>query len=247
MSKIKLSNNIIIANKVFHKTFYIFNPLFLLMKKRTKLNFGGNNQIIFTNNDKNANNKEIFKFIKENKLKINISPNIQNCIIKIDITSKLTDSTININNTNVHINIGKNNKICNSHFDFVGYKNQILDIGDNNTILGVDFLITKCPGIEIKNDCLISFDVRFWPSDGHNIKNIKDKMIINDAQKPIIINNHTWIAHGVKILKEVSIPANTIIGAYSVVTTHFEEENTIIAGNPAKIIKKDMEWDINII
>lgn len=35
---------------------------------------------------------------------------------------------------------------------------------------------------------------------------------------------------------------NSIVGACSVITKQFEEENVILAGNPAKIVKQNVKW-----
>lgn len=51
------------------------------------------------------------------------------------------------------------------------------------------------------------------------------------------IGDNVYIAPGVKIIGDIKIPSNTAIGANSVVTKSFDEENMMIAGIPAKIIK----------
>ena len=55
-------------------------------------------------------------------------------------------------------------------------------------------------------------------------------------QKPIICDN-VYIGTGVKIIGEAKVGNNCIIGANSVVIKSFED-NCIIAGIPAKVIKK---------
>lgn len=52
-----------------------------------------------------------------------------------------------------------------------------------------------------------------------------------------LIGDNVYLAPGVKILGDIRIPNNTAIGANSVVTKSFTEENMLIAGVPAKIIK----------
>ena len=59
---------------------------------------------------------------------------------------------------------------------------------------------------------------------------------------PVYIGDNCWIGANTTILKGVSIGDNSIIGAGSVVTKDIPE-NSIAAGNPAKIIKKRKEED----
>lgn len=55
--------------------------------------------------------------------------------------------------------------------------------------------------------------------------------------KEIIIGRNVWIGEGVSILPGIIIGDGAIIGANSVVTKNVKS-NTIVAGNPAKFIKK---------
>lgn len=57
--------------------------------------------------------------------------------------------------------------------------------------------------------------------------------------KPVSIGNNCWIGQNAVILKGVTIGDNCIIGANSVVTRDIED-NSVVAGNPARIIKKIM-------
>lgn len=54
--------------------------------------------------------------------------------------------------------------------------------------------------------------------------------------KPIAIGDMVWIGGGVIVLPGVTIGDNAIISAGAVVT-HDVPENTVVAGNPAKVIK----------
>lgn len=51
------------------------------------------------------------------------------------------------------------------------------------------------------------------------------------------IGDNVYLAPGVKIFGDIKIPNNTAIGANSVVNKSFTEENMLIAGVPARMIK----------
>ena len=63
---------------------------------------------------------------------------------------------------------------------------------------------------------------------------IPEKIIL---LKPVKICENVWIGENAIILPGIEIGKNSIIGAGSVVTKNVPE-NCIVAGNPARIIKK---------
>lgn len=88
-------------------------------------------------------------------------------------------------------------------------------------------------GIEIGSNFLFAPGIKII-SANHNIYNHE----ISEPADKIIIGNNVWVGTNAIILPSVIIGDNCIIGAGSVVTKSFPESNLIIAGNPAKIIKK---------
>lgn len=63
---------------------------------------------------------------------------------------------------------------------------------------------------------------------------------IHADHKPVIIGNNCWIGENSRIQKGVTIGDNSIIAACSVVTKDVPA-NCIAAGNPAKIVKTDID------
>jgi len=51
------------------------------------------------------------------------------------------------------------------------------------------------------------------------------------------IGDNVYVAPGAKVFGDISIASNSVIGANSVVNRSFEQENTLIAGVPARVIK----------
>ena len=89
--------------------------------------------------------------------------------------------------------------------------------------------------IEIGNDVAISENVTIWDSDVHKIKG----SALNT--KPIKIGNHVWIGTNCIILKGVCIGDGAVIGAGSIVNKDIPP-NCLAVGNPAKVIKQNVEW-----
>ncbi len=95
--------------------------------------------------------------------------------------------------------------------------------------------------VEIGNDCMFSMPVSLCQSDQHHIFDLDSGERIN-KNKNIYIGNHVWVGRHVSILGGCTIPDNCIVGANAVTSHKFTEKNCIIAGNPGKVIRKDVIW-----
>ena len=92
-------------------------------------------------------------------------------------------------------------------------------------------LMMSAGGITIDDDAQIAANVQLI-SNNHDLEN---RMVI--TCKPVHICRRVWIGAGATILPGVTIGENSVVGAGSVVT-HDVEPNTIVAGNPARVIKR---------
>ena len=93
--------------------------------------------------------------------------------------------------------------------------------------------------ITIGNNCAIARNVLIMDFDAHKITYMDGTT--NRVTAPITIGNSVWIGAGATILKGVTIGDNAIIGAGSVVTKDVKA-NTIVAGNPARVIREHQGW-----
>lgn len=118
--------------------------------------------------------------------------------------------------------------------------NSTIRIGYNAGIRKVDFL-SKNANIEIGELCMFSNNIIVRNHDSHRVLNLEDDKITNPP-KDIVLGKHVWIGQNVTILKGVTIGDNSVLALGSVVTKSCPN-NSIMAGNPAKIVKSDITWD----
>lgn len=123
-------------------------------------------------------------------------------------------------------------------------------IGGNTKIISVN-------SVKIGSDVTIAWGCTIYDHNSHSIywnyrkndtlqeisdlKNtgdfVKNKNWENVDSRPIIVEDKVWIGFNVTILKGVKIGEGAVIGACSVVTKDVLPY-TIVAGNPAKVVKK---------
>ena len=145
------------------------------------------------------------------------------------------------------VKLGKNVKI----FDFVNLYG--CEIGDNTKIgtfveiqknakVGANVKVSThtfiCEGVTIEDDAFIGHGVTFindkYPSataESGELQTEEDWVVI-----PTLVKRGASIGSGATILCGVTIGENAIIGAGSVVTKDVPP-NTVVAGNPARLLR----------
>lgn len=116
----------------------------------------------------------------------------------------------------------------NFHCD-LGYN---IHVGDN-FYAGYNCTILDMAEVRVGDNCMIGPNVGIYTA-GHSIEP-KDRNR-SGYGIPIIIGNDVWIGGSCIILAGVTIGDNSIVAAGAVVTKDVPS-NTIVAGNPAKILK----------
>ena len=121
-------------------------------------------------------------------------------------------------------------------------------IGDFTLLNGA--LIMAEDKIDIGSHCLVSWNVGIADSDFHPLEPalrrvdahalapfFKDRPPRPQLKTaPVIIGDNVWIGMNATILKGVTIGENSVVAAGSVVTKSVAP-NTVVAGNPASVVK----------
>ena len=151
---------------------------------------------------------------------------------------------INLKGNNKNITIGESSKnINNLKIVSIRGEKQHIFIGTNFSCGGCEIQMNDgYESLSIGNDCLFSWGIKIRTSDGHSVVDIATNKAIN-LPKDVVIENHVWVGEDVKFLKGSLISNNCVVGSGSIVTKKFKDENIIIAGFPAKIVKRNVTWD----
>ena len=122
-----------------------------------------------------------------------------------------------------------------------------LIIGDGSTFENHHHFSIQAHTIcEFGKDCMASNELIIRTNDGHTIfdnvlqDNVNSKIEISKNRK-IVIKDHVWIGQQCAILYDTYIGKNCIVGLGAVVKGTFED-NSMIAGVPAKVIKNNVSW-----
>ena len=94
--------------------------------------------------------------------------------------------------------------------------------------------------IKFGEGVLISWQCLLMDTDHHRVL-VNDEVVNED--KAIIIGNNVWIACRTTVLKGSRIDDNTVVAATSTVCSSFEQQNCVIAGVPAQIVKENVTWE----
>lgn len=135
--------------------------------------------------------------------------------------------------------------IVNCRIDFDGHEGNV-QIGDR-CFIGASHLVCR-EKITLGDDVIISWGVTVVDHNSHALEWEHRRNDVEDWARgeknwhhvdirPVVIHDKVWIGFGVSILKGVVIGEGAVIGAGSVVTRDVPP-HTVVAGNPARPIKR---------
>lgn len=125
-------------------------------------------------------------------------------------------------------------------YEGVQYNSKIV-IG-NNTIIGKNNSFAAIDGVIIGNDVLFAGYVHITDHN-HGYKDIKQPIMKQPliTKGPVVIDDSCWLGFNCEVLSGVHIGTHAIVAARAVVTKDVPSY-CIVAGNPARIVKR---YDFN--
>lgn len=141
------------------------------------------------------------------------------------------------------INVGKILRRAQLGISFDGnYNYRELEIEDSRFLGDCFFSVggSNNRKIHVGKNCMFSLAIHFNTAD-HPVYDLKTNKRTNE-DRDIIIGDHVWIGRDVWIFKG-SVPSGCIVGTRSFVNKVFTQENCIIAGIPAKVVKENIRWE----
>lgn len=109
-----------------------------------------------------------------------------------------------------------------------------IEIG-SNTYIGDRTEIHAGKSVKIGNGVNIAWDCNILDRDYHAFES--DKEVV----KSVEIGDHVWIGARCIVLKGVKIGKGAVVAAGSVVTKDVPE-GCLVGGNPAKVIRENINW-----
>ncbi len=79
--------------------------------------------------------------------------------------------------------------------------------------------------------------------DKHTIVNLENRTATNPPES-VVLGSHLWLTQHITILKGTHLADGCMVANLAVLSRRFDEENCLIAGIPAKVVKHQVAWDI---
>lgn len=120
-------------------------------------------------------------------------------------------------------------------------RGQLIEVGPRTTARDVRILCQEGGHVKIGRDCLFSRQVEIRTTDSHALVSRETGERINKPG-PVEIGDHVWMGLDVIVSKCVRIASDNVVGAKSFVSGQYTESGTVIAGVPAKVVKRGVTW-----
>lgn len=124
---------------------------------------------------------------------------------------------------------------------FVKGKNQTLRVSRGTTIRRGYILLQEQCDVTIGRECLFSRGVEIRTTDAHSLFDTKTGRRLN-VPGDVRIGDRVWVGTRSLLSKGTTIADGCVVGAMSFVSGVFDESGVVIAGVPARVIRKGVTW-----
>lgn len=163
-----------------------------------------------------------------------------NSIVVAGGGSIVKDCYFFIKGRNNKIHIGEHCYIRGTTFWIEDDNNEILVGNGTNITDSNNLTVMEGHSIKIGEDCLLASDINFQAGDGHSIYSENGER--ENFTEDIVIENHVWIGKRATVMKGVRIAENSVVATGAIVTKKICDSNVVLAGIPAKIVKRNINW-----
>lgn len=116
-----------------------------------------------------------------------------------------------------------------------------IQVGEHTTFAGkVHLACIEGSTLTVGRQCLFSSDVIVRVGDSHCLTDLQGNRL--NPSRDVHVCDHVWVGARAMILKGVKIHQDCVVGTGAVVTKGTVSPNCALAGNPAKVIKTDINW-----
>jgi len=180
--------------------------------------------------------------LKKTTIKLRGSNN--RLVIGEDVT--LTHCEIRLDGEDNLIEIGDHMRFSSGKIYLGGTTGQHIRIGAETTVEGAYLLVDEAASIDIGRDCMLSTEIIMRTGDKHSILDVASGKRINPS-RDIRIADRVWIGRDVTLLKGVVLQSETVVATRSLVSSAFDEGECVVAGVPARIVKRGVRWDRRLL
>ena len=97
-------------------------------------------------------------------------------------------------------------------------------------------------GITFGKEVLIGKNSIIRNHDKHTILNLETNSPTNPPES-VVLGNHLWMTQHITVLKGTHLSDGCIVANLAVLSKDYSEPNCLIAGIPAKVVKRNISWD----
>jgi acetyltransferase-like isoleucine patch superfamily enzyme len=107
------------------------------------------------------------------------------------------------------------------------------------TYFSADVLLVATTNVEVGSNCAIGWGTQILDDDFHLLR-------VAGHDRPrrgaVRLGDHVWVGSRVTLLRGTHVAAGSVIASNSVLRGDFPEPGSLIAGNPARVVRSGVEW-----